>query len=69
MPSQRPSKGWTSYEDWDYGTMKERVESFMASLDKAALVDHVEAVLGVAGGHERAVLCRTVLVLLRVCLP
>lgn len=46
MPRQRPSERWTSYEDWDYGTMKQRLESFMASLDKMALVDHVEAVLG-----------------------
>ncbi|KAK3943052.1 hypothetical protein QBC46DRAFT_378825 [Diplogelasinospora grovesii] len=42
---KRPSERWTSYEDWDYNGMKERLEGFMASLKKTALVEHAEQLL------------------------
>ncbi|KAF2498506.1 hypothetical protein BU16DRAFT_570967 [Lophium mytilinum] len=43
-----PSTNWTSYDSWDYDGMKERLELFMSSIDKSALLKHVEQVTGKA---------------------
>ena len=42
----RPSERWTSFDDWNYGGMRQRLEEFMASIDKTALTEHASAVLG-----------------------
>lgn len=39
-----PSSRWTSLEDWDDSGMKERIESVLARIDKAALVRHAQRV-------------------------
>jgi hypothetical protein len=41
-----PSKRWTSFDDWNYGGMRQRLEGFMASINKTALTEHASAVLG-----------------------
>ena len=41
-----PSARWTSYNDWDYNGMKERLETFMSTLNKSTLVRHAELVMG-----------------------
>lgn len=41
----RPSKRWTSFDDWNYGGMRQRLEGFMASINKAALMEHASVVL------------------------
>ncbi|KAL8338910.1 hypothetical protein RB598_007292 [Gaeumannomyces tritici] len=43
---RRPSERWTSFDYWDYGGMKQRLEGFMASINKAALTEHASVVLG-----------------------
>ncbi|KAF2805991.1 uncharacterized protein BDZ99DRAFT_466286 [Mytilinidion resinicola] len=43
-----PSTNWTSYDAWGYDGMKERLERFMGSIDKSALLEHVEQVTGKA---------------------
>ncbi|KAL7938649.1 hypothetical protein V8C35DRAFT_328649 [Trichoderma chlorosporum] len=43
---KRPSERWTSFDDWNYGGMRERLESFMASINKAALIEHASTILG-----------------------
>ncbi|KAL6891163.1 hypothetical protein HDV57DRAFT_513613 [Trichoderma longibrachiatum] len=40
-----PSERWTSYDDWDYGGMKQRLETFMSSINKAAITEHASTVL------------------------
>ncbi|KND91973.1 hypothetical protein TOPH_03289 [Tolypocladium ophioglossoides CBS 100239] len=42
---RRPSERWTSFDDWNYDGMKERLEGFMASINKKSLTAHAEAVL------------------------
>lgn len=42
----RPSARWTSYDGWDYNGMKERLDAFMSTLNKSALVQHAEHVIG-----------------------
>lgn len=41
-----PSARWTSFDSWDYNGMKERLESFMSTLNKSTLVQHAEQVMG-----------------------
>lgn len=42
-----PSAGWASYETWTWNTdMKERLETFMKSINKEAIVAHAAEVLG-----------------------
>ncbi|KAF2110374.1 hypothetical protein BDV96DRAFT_583911 [Lophiotrema nucula] len=41
-----PSAHWKSFEGWDYNGMKQRLEQFMATIHKAALLEHVERVSG-----------------------
>lgn len=41
-----PSSRWTSYDGWDYNGMKERLETFMARINKSALVTHAEELTG-----------------------
>jgi hypothetical protein len=43
---QRPSERWSSFADWNYGGMRQRLEGFMASIDKAALTEHASVLLG-----------------------
>ncbi|KAK4033372.1 hypothetical protein C8A01DRAFT_50020 [Parachaetomium inaequale] len=46
-PKKRwPSERWSSCGDWNYGGMRQRLEGFMASINKAALTEHASAVLG-----------------------
>jgi hypothetical protein len=40
-----PSTGWKSYNGWDYNGMKERLESFMGSINKPALLQHAQSIL------------------------
>lgn len=40
-----PSARWSSYDPWNYGGMKERLESIMTKLNTATLVQHAEQVL------------------------
>ncbi|TQV90079.1 3-hydroxyisobutyrate dehydrogenase protein [Cordyceps javanica] len=42
----RPSQRWTSFDDWNYGGMRQRLDMFMASINKTALTEHASAVLG-----------------------
>jgi hypothetical protein len=42
---KKPSERWASFDDWDYDGMKERLEKFMASINKTALAEHAEIVL------------------------
>ncbi|KAK0628687.1 hypothetical protein B0T17DRAFT_162148 [Bombardia bombarda] len=42
----RPSERWASYDDWNYGGMRQRLEGFMASINKTALTEHASIVLG-----------------------
>ncbi|KEZ43205.1 Uncharacterized protein SAPIO_CDS4880 [Scedosporium apiospermum] len=42
---RRPSERWTSFDNWDYDGMKERLERFMASINNPALVEHAKIVL------------------------
>jgi hypothetical protein len=45
-PKKRlPSERWTSYDDWNYGGMKQRLQTFMSSINKAAITEHASAVL------------------------
>lgn len=37
-----PSSRWTSYDGWDYGGMKERLEKFMSTVNKEALITHAK---------------------------
>lgn len=39
------SAGWKSYDGWDYNGMKERLDSFMGTINKHAFVQHVKSVL------------------------
>ncbi|KAK0127973.1 hypothetical protein ONS96_007467 [Cadophora gregata f. sp. sojae] len=41
-----PSAGWTSYDDWDYNGMKERLERFMSIINKSSLVEHTQLIIG-----------------------
>ncbi|KAK0713353.1 hypothetical protein B0T26DRAFT_617917, partial [Lasiosphaeria miniovina] len=41
----RPSERWASFDDWN-GGMRQRLEGFMASINKAALTEHASVVLG-----------------------
>ena len=43
---RRPSERWASFDDWNYGGMRQRLEGFMASINKTALAEHASAVLG-----------------------
>ena len=43
---RRPSERWTSFDDWNYRGMKQRLQGFMASINKTALIEHASAVLG-----------------------
>jgi hypothetical protein len=40
-----PSAGWRSYDGWDYNGMEERLESFMATINKPALLKHAQSVI------------------------
>lgn len=40
-----PSARWTSYDGWDWGGMKERLELFMGTINKQALVEHANVIL------------------------
>ncbi len=47
VPSKRrPSDRWSSFGDWNYGGMRQRLEGFMTSINKTALVEHASLVLG-----------------------
>jgi len=41
-----PSERWQSFDDWNYGGMRQRLEGFMASINKTALTEYASAVLG-----------------------
>jgi hypothetical protein len=41
-----PSNRWTSYDDWDYDGMKERLQTFMSTLHKSVLARHAELITG-----------------------
>ncbi|KAF1962555.1 hypothetical protein CC80DRAFT_531399 [Byssothecium circinans] len=41
-----PSARWKSFEDWDYNGMKQRLEHFMTTIHKAALLEHIERISG-----------------------
>ncbi|OBT42934.1 hypothetical protein VE00_07302 [Pseudogymnoascus sp. WSF 3629] len=41
-----PSAGWKSYDGWDYNGMKDRLESFMDAINKPALLQHAQSILG-----------------------
>ncbi|PVI04277.1 hypothetical protein DM02DRAFT_586500 [Periconia macrospinosa] len=41
-----PSARWASFEGWDYNGMKQRLELFMDTIHKPALLDHVERISG-----------------------
>ncbi|KAI1755397.1 hypothetical protein F4782DRAFT_403614 [Xylaria castorea] len=41
-----PSKRWTSFDDWDYNGMKERLQAALGRIDKRALVRHAERIKG-----------------------
>lgn len=43
---KRPSERWASFDDWNYGGMRQRLEGFMASINKTALAEHASALLG-----------------------
>ncbi len=43
---RRPSERWASFGDWNYGGMRQRLEGFMASINKTGLMEHASAVLG-----------------------
>jgi hypothetical protein len=43
---RRPSERWTSFDDLNDGGMKQRLQGFMASINKTALIEHASAVLG-----------------------
>ncbi|KJR90002.1 uncharacterized protein SPSK_06279 [Sporothrix schenckii 1099-18] len=40
-----PSAKWASFDPWNYGGMKERLEGIIAKLDAAVLVDHAQQIL------------------------
>ncbi|KAF4510955.1 hypothetical protein G6O67_002799 [Ophiocordyceps sinensis] len=42
----RPSTRWTSFDNWDYSGMKERLEGSIAKLNKDALLRHAELIKG-----------------------
>jgi hypothetical protein len=44
--NRRPSERWASFDDWNYGGMRQRLEGFMASINKTALTEHASVVLG-----------------------
>jgi hypothetical protein len=39
-----PSSRWTSYEGWNWGGMKERLEGFLLEINRDAFVEHVLAI-------------------------
>ncbi|KAI0190167.1 hypothetical protein EV127DRAFT_365470 [Xylaria flabelliformis] len=41
-----PSKRWTSFDDWDYNGMKERLQAALGRIDKRSLVRHAEHIKG-----------------------
>jgi hypothetical protein len=41
-----PSARWQSFEGWDYNGMKQRLELFMPTIGKTALLEHVQQVSG-----------------------
>jgi hypothetical protein len=41
-----PSSRWTSFDDWDYNGMKERLQTLLARLDKSVLLRHAESIMG-----------------------
>ncbi|KAJ0167558.1 hypothetical protein CTA2_1848 [Colletotrichum tanaceti] len=41
-----PSEGWTSYDDWDYNGMKERIQATIDNINKAVLIRHAERIKG-----------------------
>lgn len=41
-----PSASWRCYDGWDYNGMKERLESFMAAINKPALLKHAQSIFG-----------------------
>ncbi|KAH6624982.1 hypothetical protein B0J18DRAFT_479693 [Chaetomium sp. MPI-SDFR-AT-0129] len=46
LKKMRPSKRWASFDDWNYGELRQRLEGFMASINKTALTEHASVVLG-----------------------
>ncbi|KAJ5711088.1 hypothetical protein N7488_005244 [Penicillium malachiteum] len=41
-----PSARWTSFENWDYDGMKERLETALATIDKDKILHHAQQVKG-----------------------
>lgn len=41
-----PSSKWLSFDGWDYGGMKERLEKALKTINKTALVAHAEHIIG-----------------------
>ncbi|KFY94495.1 hypothetical protein V500_03236 [Pseudogymnoascus sp. VKM F-4518 (FW-2643)] len=41
-----PSAGWKSYDGWDFNGMKERLESFIGVINKHALLQHAQSIIG-----------------------
>lgn len=45
-PRMLPSARWTSFEDWNYNGMKERLEIALARINKDVLLSHAELITG-----------------------
>jgi hypothetical protein len=45
-PRFLPSTRWASFDGWDYGGMKERLQTLLDKLDKSVLVRHAELIKG-----------------------
>lgn len=45
-PQLLPSIHWKSFKDWNWGGMNTRLESFFASIQKPAIIEHVLVLTG-----------------------
>ncbi|KAI9751015.1 MAG: hypothetical protein M1815_001460 [Lichina confinis] len=45
MAKTPPSARWASYEGWDWGGLKERLETLMRGINQQALIDHASLLL------------------------
>lgn len=45
MSKLRPSQKWTSFDPWDYGDMKQRLEHAWAQINKSVIVKQAELVV------------------------
>lgn len=45
-PRRLPSARWTSFEDWNFHGMKERLEIALAGINKDILLSHAELIKG-----------------------